>query len=91
MQFMLLLFPHILLRLQMRIQLIGDPPHRRRNWGGGGGGMGGMFPPSFHELLYKLLTTLYVVSNCAPLPIKSFLRHCTIEQFHTEIIQNFGI
>ena len=29
-------------------------------------------PPSFHELLYKLLTTLYVVSNYAP-PIKVFL------------------
>ena len=33
-------------------------------------------PPSFHKLLYKLLTTLDVVSNCAPPIKKSFLRHC---------------
>ena len=26
--------------------------------GGGGGGTGGMCPPCFHKLLYKLLTTL---------------------------------
>ena len=36
--------------------------HRRRNRGG----TGGMCPPIFHKLLYKLLTTLYVVSDCAP-------------------------
>ena len=36
--------------------------YRRRNQGG----TGGMCPPKFHKLLYKLLTTLYVVSNCAP-------------------------
>ena len=36
--------------------------HRRRNQGG----TGGMCSPKFHELLYKLLATLYVVSNCAP-------------------------
>ena len=41
--------------------------HRRRNrGGGGGGGTGGMCPPKFHKLLYKLLTTLCVVSDCAP-------------------------
>ena len=33
-------------------------------------------PPKFHKLLYKLLTTLHVVSNCAPPIKKSFLRHC---------------
>ena len=27
-----------------------------------------MCPPKFHELLYKLLTTLCVVSDCAPPP-----------------------
>ena len=27
-----------------------------------------MCPPMFHKLLYKLLTTLCVVSNCAPPP-----------------------
>ena len=35
--------------------------------GGGGGGTGRVLPPpSFHKLLYKLLTTLCVVSNWAP-------------------------
>ena len=38
--------------------------------GPGGGAPGACTPPSFHKLLYKLLTTLYVVSNCAP-PIKT--------------------
>ena len=48
--------------------------HRRRNRGA----PGACAPPSkFHKLLYKLLTTLYVVSDCAPLPIKkSFLHPC---------------
>ena len=36
--------------------------HRRRNRGG----TGGMCPPMFHKLSYKLLTTLCVVSDCAP-------------------------
>ena len=31
---------------------------------GEGGGTGGMCPPKFHKLLYKLLTTLCVVSDC---------------------------
>ena len=48
--------------------------HRRKNQGG----TGGMCPPKFHKLLYKLLTTLCVVSDCAPPPPikKSFLRLC---------------
>ena len=33
-----------------------------------GGGTGGMCPPSFYKLLYKLLTTICVISNCAPRP-----------------------
>ena len=33
-----------------------------------GGAPGACAPPSFHKLLYKLLTTLCVVSNCAPPP-----------------------
>ena len=41
--------------------------HRRRNQGG----TGGMCPPKFHKLLYKLLTTLCVVINCAPPQSKS--------------------
>ena len=46
--------------------------------GGGGGGTGGMCPPMFYKLLYKLLTTLCVVSDCA-LPIKkSFLHLCYV-------------
>ena len=45
--------------------------HRRRNRGG----TGGMCPPpKFDKLLYKLLTTLCVVSDCAPPIKKSFLR-----------------
>ena len=40
-------------------------------WGGGGGGHWGHVPPSFHKLLYKLFTTLCVVSNCAPPQSKS--------------------
>ena len=40
--------------------------HRRRNGGGGGGAPGACALPKFHELLHKLLTTLYVVSDCAP-------------------------
>ena len=43
---------------------------------GTGGGTGGMCPPMFHKLLYKLLTTLCVVSDCAPPIKKSFLRLC---------------
>ena len=45
---------------------------------GGGGDTGGMCPlPTFQKLLYKLLITLCVVSNCAPPPIKkSFLCLC---------------
>ena len=39
---------------------------------GGGGAPRACALPSFHKLLYKLLTTLCVVSNCAP-PI-NFLR-----------------
>ena len=31
---------------------------------GTGGGTRGMYPPKFHKLLYKLLTTLCVVSDC---------------------------
>ena len=34
----------------------------------GGEGTRGMCPPMFHKLLYKLLTTLCVVSDCAPPP-----------------------
>ena len=47
----------------------------------GVGTVGECAPPSFHKLLYKLLTTLCVVSNCAPPPPplppikKSFLCH----------------
>ena len=44
--------------------------HRCRNQGG----TGGMCPPMFHKLLCKLLTTLCVVSDCAPPIKKSFLR-----------------
>ena len=33
-----------------------------------------MYPPKFHKFLYKLLTTQCVVSDCAPLIKKSFLR-----------------
>ena len=33
--------------------------------GGGGKAPGAYAPPSFHKLLYKLLTTLCVVINCA--------------------------
>ena len=40
--------------------------HRHRNRGGGGGGTGGMCPPSFHKLLYKLLTTLCAVLTVPP-------------------------
>ena len=36
--------------------------HRRRN----GGAPGACAPPSFHELLYNIAHTLYVVLNCAP-------------------------
>ena len=36
--------------------------HRRRNRGG----TGGMCPPNFHRLLYKLLTTLCVISTGPP-------------------------
>ena len=43
---------------------------------GTAGALGAYAPPSFHKLLYELLTTLCVVSNCAPAIIKSFLRHC---------------
>ena len=46
---------------------------------GTGGGTGGMCPPKFHKLLYKLLTTLYVVSDCAPPIKKSFLRPCNLK------------
>ena len=46
--------------------------HRHRNWGGGGGTEGMCPPPpptpSFHKLLYKLLTTLCVVSRVTPPP-----------------------
>ena len=41
---------------------------------GGGGGHRGHVPPVFYKLLYKLLTTLCVVSDCAPQIKKSFLR-----------------
>ena len=44
--------------------------------GVGTGGTGGMCPPKFHKLLYKLLTTLCVVSDCAPPIKKSFLHLC---------------
>ena len=37
-----------------------------------------MCPPKFHKLLYKLFTTLYVVSDCAPPIKKSFLRPCLV-------------
>ena len=30
------------------------------------GALGACAPPKFHKLVYKLLTTLYVVSGCAP-------------------------
>ena len=36
--------------------------------GGKGGAPGACAPPKFHKLLYKLLTTLCVVSDCAPPP-----------------------
>ena len=48
--------------------------HRHRNRGG----TGGMCPPMFHKLLYKLHTTLCVVSDCAPPIKKSFLRLCHV-------------
>ena len=41
-----------------------------------------MCPPKFHKLLYKLLTTLCVVSDCAPPIKKSFLRLCSAMQKH---------
>ena len=50
-----------------------------KRWLGTGGGTGGMCPPMFNKLLYNwLLTTLCVVSDCAPPPPikKSFLRPC---------------
>ena len=52
------------------VSLISEP-HTSIGVGTGGGGTGGMCPPKFHKLLYKLLTTLCVVSDCAP-PIKVF-------------------
>ena len=53
--------------------------HRRRNRGGGGGHRGHVPPPPmFHKLLYKLLTTLCVVSDCAPPIKKSFLHLCLL-------------
>ena len=39
---------------------IHDIKHRRRNRAGA------CAPPKFHKLIYKLLTTLCVVSDCAP-------------------------
>ena len=48
--------------------------HRCRKLGTGGAPGACVPPPSFHKLLYKLLTTLCVVSNCAPPIKKSFLR-----------------
>ena len=64
--------------------------HRRRNWGGGGGGGGGghrghVPPPKFHNLLYKLLTTLCVVSDCDPPIKKSFLRLCNRQSIHISL------
>ena len=44
--------------------------HRRRNREGGAPGACAL--PSFYKLLYKLLTPLYVVSNCAPSNQKVF-------------------
>ena len=57
--------------------------HRRRK------PRGGHVPPSFHKLLYKLLTTLYLASNSAPPPIQKVfptplypLQECWMTMLH---------
>ena len=60
---------------------------RRRNRGG----TGGMCPPKFHKLLYKLFTTLCVVSDCAPPIKKSFLRLCISSEVLTNKMSERGV
>ena len=55
--------------------------------GTGGGGTGGMCPPKLDKLLYKLLNTLCVVSDCAPPIKKSFLHQCHYVQLHSLCMQ----
>ena len=45
---------------------LGEVEHRRRNRGRAG--HRGHVPPKFSNVIYKLLTTLCVVTNCAPPP-----------------------
>ena len=58
-----------LISFSTKLQVFPSVSHRRRNRGDVPPP-----PPSFYKLLYKLLTTLYVV---VPTPIKKFfLCHC---------------
>ena len=52
---------------------------------GTGGGTGGMCPPMFHKLLYKLFTTLCVLSDCAPPPPSKSLSY-TSDVNHKQLL-----